>query len=85
MPVLDPKIAPELGSQILALLGGSLLGHSSGARWPQDGPKMAQDAQDAIALPLFCHCFAVAFRMGEILSLKGLSKGFLKTTKTTLS
>ena len=47
MPVLGPKIAPKLGSKIPAHIGGSLLGQSSGARWPQDGPKMAQDAQDA--------------------------------------
>jgi hypothetical protein len=47
MPVLGPKMAPKLGSKRPTLLGGSLLGQSSGARWPQDGPKMAQDAQDA--------------------------------------
>ena len=47
MPVLGPKMAPKLGSKISTLSGGSLLGHPSGARWPQDGPKVAQDAQDA--------------------------------------
>ena len=47
MPVLGPKMAPKLGSKISPLLDPSHLGHPSGARWPQDGPKMAQDAQDA--------------------------------------
>ena len=47
IPVLCPRLAPKLGSKIPAHIDGSLLGHSSGARWPQDGPKMAQDAQDA--------------------------------------
>ena len=47
MPVLDPKMTPKLGLKIPAHIDGSLLGQSSGARWPQDGPKMAQDAQDA--------------------------------------
>ena len=47
MTVLGPKIAPKSGSKRPTLLDGSNLGHPSGARWPQDGPKMAQDAQDA--------------------------------------
>ena len=47
MPVLGPKMAPKLGSKRPTLLDGSHLGQPSGARWPQDGPKMAQDAQDA--------------------------------------
>ena len=47
MPVLGPKMAPKLGSKIPRDIDPSHLGHPSGARWPQDGPKMAQDAQDA--------------------------------------
>ena len=43
MPVLGPKMAPKLGSKISILSDGSLLGHPSGARWPQDGRKMAQE------------------------------------------
>ena len=44
MPVLGPKMAPKMNSKISALLDASLLGQSSGARWPQDGAKMVQDA-----------------------------------------
>ena len=47
IPVLGPKMAPKLGSKRPPLLDPSHLGQPSGARWPQDGPKMAQDAQDA--------------------------------------
>ena len=46
-PALDPKMDPKMAPKNLNVIGPSLLGHSSGARWPQDGPKMAQDAQDA--------------------------------------
>ena len=42
-----PQNGPKLGSKIPRDIDPSLLGQSSGATWPQDGPKMAQDAQDA--------------------------------------
>ena len=44
IPVLDPKMVPEMGSKLPRDIGPSHLGHPSGARWPQDGPKMVQDA-----------------------------------------
>jgi hypothetical protein len=47
MPVLDLEMVPKMGSKLPRDIDPSHLGHPSGARWPQDGPKMTQDAQDA--------------------------------------
>ena len=41
----------KIGSKIPRDIDPSLLGHPSGARWRQDGPKMAQDAQDGPRCP----------------------------------
>ena len=47
MTVLGPKVGPKMAPENLNIIGPSLLGHPSGARWRQDGSKMARDAQDA--------------------------------------
>ena len=42
-----PQNTFKMGSKIPRDIGPCLPGHPSDARWRQDGPKTAQDAQDA--------------------------------------